>query len=78
MTIRDREPLPSVRPVHRSGFECLIHLQFSWWLRRWQTAALACPLRQEEAEMVREILEGAGDSLATRQVFGLEICAVRS
>ncbi|HEV8524398.1 MAG TPA: hypothetical protein VGQ71_07845 [Terriglobales bacterium] len=33
--------------------------------------------RQEEAEMVWEVLEGAGDGLAAGQVFGLEVRAVR-
>ena len=32
--------------------------------------------RQEEAEVVREIWIGAGDRLAARQVFGLEVVAV--
>ena len=32
--------------------------------------------RQEEAEVVREVLIGAGDGLAARQVFGLEVDAV--
>ena len=33
--------------------------------------------RQEEAEVVGEVLEGAGHGLAVGQIFGLEICAVR-
>ncbi len=32
--------------------------------------------RQEEAEMVREVLIGAGDGLAARQVLGLEVRSV--
>ena len=34
--------------------------------------------RQEEAEVIGKVLEGAGDGLAAGQVFGLEVRAVRS
>ena len=34
--------------------------------------------RQEEAEMVGEVLVGAGDGLAARQVLGLEVRRRRS